>query len=76
MAALKKNEIVEAAIEGMTAEGSGVARVNDMVVFVPNAAPGDWLRLLIIKVSKNYAVGKIQAILRPGEGRITPDCAS
>ena len=76
MAALKKNEIIEAEIEGMTAEGSGVARVNDMVVFVPHAAPGDRLRLVIIKVSKSYAVGKIQEILRPGEGRIVPDCAS
>ena len=68
MAALKKNEIVEAEIEGMTAEGSGVARVNDMVVFVPHAAPGDRLQLVI---SVHNKVTRVQSItITPSQERI------
>lgn len=73
---LKKNDIITVTIEGMTAEGSGVARYEGMAVFVPNAAPGDRLNVVIIKVSKNYAIGKIREILADGAGRILPDCPS
>lgn len=73
---MKKNDIITVEIEGMTAEGSGVARHNGMAVFVPNAAPGDRLRVVIIKVSKNYAIGKIREIIAGGTGRIAPDCPS
>lgn len=76
MALLKKNDVIAVDIQGMTAEGSGVARYEGLAVFVPHAAPGDRLSVIIIKVSKNYAVGKIREILSPGPGRITPDCTA
>ncbi|MDD6395415.1 MAG: 23S rRNA (uracil(1939)-C(5))-methyltransferase RlmD [Firmicutes bacterium] len=74
--ALKKNDLITVNIDGMTAEGSGVAHYEGMAVFVPNAAPNDCLSVKIIKLSKNYAVGKIQQIITPGDGRIMPDCPS
>lgn len=76
MALLNKNDVITVEIEGMTAEGSGVARYEGLAVFVPHAAPGDTLRVVIIKVSKNYAVGKIREIVAGGAGRIEPDCPS
>lgn len=76
MAALKKNDIITVDIEGMTAEGSGIARYEGMVVFVPNSAPGDTVSVIIIKVSKNYAIGKIHEIILGSAGRIEPDCPS
>ena len=60
LALLKKNDLIQVRIEGMTAEGSGVARYDGLAVFVPNSAPGDFAEIVIIKVSKNYAVGKIR----------------
>ena len=41
---MQKNEIYETVITGMTAEGSGVCRVDGMAVFVPMTAVGDRLR--------------------------------
>ena len=73
---LKKNDVMEFGIEGMTAEGSGVARADGCVVFVPHAAPGDRLRVRLIKITKHYAVGRIEEILEPGSGRIETDCPS
>ena len=76
MALLKKNDIIEAEIEGMTSEGSGVAHYEGMAVFVPHSAPGDVAELIIIKVTNSYAVGKIKTLIRKGDGRCEPDCPS
>ena len=76
VALLRKNDIIKAEIDGMTAEGSGVAHYDGMAVFVPRSAPGDIAETTVIKVTSSYAVGKIARILRPGEGRREPDCPS
>ena len=76
MASLKKNDVIQAEIEGMTAEGSGVARHDGMAVFVPNSAPGDIAEITIIKVTGSYAVGKIHRLIKSGSGRCEPDCPS
>lgn len=76
MALLKKNDVIQAEIEGMTSEGSGVAHYEGMAVFVPHSAPGDVAELIIIKVTNSYAVGKIKTLIRKGDGRCEPDCPS
>lgn len=76
MATLKKNDVIQVDIDGMTAEGSGVAHYEGMAVFIPNAVPGDTAEVIIIKTSKNYAVGRIKRIIKAGKGRCEPDCPS
>ncbi|MBR3631227.1 MAG: 23S rRNA (uracil(1939)-C(5))-methyltransferase RlmD [Oscillospiraceae bacterium] len=71
---MQKNEIYEATITGMTAEGSGVCRVDGMAVFVPMTAIGDRLRVRIVKVLRNYAFGIIEDLHSPAQGRQEPDC--
>ena len=76
MGLLKKNDIIQAEIEGMTSEGSGVAHHEGMAVFVPHSAPGDVAELTVIKVTGSYAVGRLTRLIRPGKGRCEPDCPS
>ncbi len=71
-----KNDIVEIEITGMTSEGAGVGRADGVAVFVRGAAVGDVLRAVIIKVTKNYAVGKLLEIISFGEHRIENNCSS
>ena len=71
---ISKNDIVEIAITGITAEGSGVGRVDGMAVFVPAAAEGDILQVKILKTAKSYAFGKIEKIEKASPHRIQPDC--
>ncbi len=71
---IKKNEIKNIKITGLTSEGSGVGRIDGMAVFVANAAIGDVLEIIIIKVSKNYAIGKIQKVITYSKDRINVDC--
>lgn len=73
---IKKNDIIEIEITGMTAEGSGIGRYNGLAVFTAASAIGDRLSVRIIKVSKKYVIGKIEKILIPSPDRQIPDCKS
>lgn len=55
-------------------EGNAVARVDDMVVFVPFAAPGDVVDVKIDRKRRNYAEGHIAAMVEPSPMRVEPRC--
>ncbi len=71
-----KNDIVIIDITGMTSEGAGVGRADGTAVFVRGAAFGDTIEAVIIKVTKNYAVGKLLNVILPSEHRIENICDS
>ena len=71
---MKKNDIVEITITGMTTEGNGVGRFNDFAVFVPMTAIGDKVNAKIIKLQKTFAYGIIEEILSSSETRVESDC--
>ena len=73
---LKKNDVITLDIDSLTSAGSGIGRYGEsgMCVFVGGAAPGDRLRVRIIKVKKNYAVGRIESVDLPSPCRVEPDC--
>ncbi len=71
---MQKNDKVKLDITSMTADGSGVGRVDGMAVFVPMTAVGDTVRAHIIKVTKSYAIGKAEKILTPSKDRAENDC--
>ena len=51
-----------------------MARVDDMVVFVPFAAPGDVVDIQLFKKRHNYAEGKVVAIHEYAQERVQPFC--
>ena len=53
----EKNKIYTAEITGLTSEGSGVCRIDNMAVFVPETAVGDVADIKIVKVLSSYAFG-------------------
>lgn len=65
-----KNQIVEIQIEEINHLGLGVGRVDGMVFFVRGAVGGDRIRARVIKVNKNYCVGKLEEILQPSPYRL------
>ena len=58
----------------VAAEGNSLARVNDMVVFVPYGAPGDIADVKLDKKKKSYAEGHIVNLVKPSEIRQEPKC--
>lgn len=71
---VKKNDRIELEITSIASTGNGVGHHGGLAVFVAGAAVGDLIDCLIIKVKKNYAIGKIMNILRASPDRMIPDC--
>ena len=71
---VKKNETRELIVTDLNNLGYGVGRIGDLVVFVSGAVDGDRVETKIIKVAKNYAVGRLEKILSPSPHRLpVPD---
>ena len=74
MPGLEKNRIYRAHIDGYSSEGLGIARIDGQVVFVHGAVRGEICDVLVMKVLKNAAFGKIAALAEPSPARRVPDC--
>lgn len=61
-------------IDSVAFGGDGVGRVDDFVVFVPFAAPGDELEIEITQRKKKFARGKISRVINPSKTRVDPFC--
>jgi len=71
---LKKGSEVTLDIESAAFKGKGLGKIDGMAVFVPNTAPGDKVKVRLVKKKKNYAEGKLLEVLEPGAMRIEPKC--
>lgn len=74
MPALQKNQTVRVHIEGYSSDGLGIARVEGQVLFVHGAIRGETCDVLVMKVLKNAAFGKVAALIVPSPERREPDC--
>ena len=61
-------------IEAVAAEGKSLVRVDDMVVFVPFAIPGDIVDLQVTKKKHSYAEAEVVRIVEPSPDRIEAVC--
>ena len=61
-------------IEAVAAEGKALARINDMVVFVPFAIPGDVVDLQVTRKKHSYAEAEVVRMVSPSRDRVTPFC--
>ena len=70
----KKNAVHPLRIEGYTAEGMGVARLEGRVVFGPFTAQGELWRVRLEKVRPHMAWGRGLELLEPSPERSEADC--
>jgi 23S rRNA (uracil1939-C5)-methyltransferase len=61
-------------VQSLAFGGQGIVRHDGMVVFVPFTAPGDQVRVRIVKQKKSFAEGQLVEILSPGPERCQPPC--
>lgn len=71
----KQQPIIEnVTITDYAAEGKSIARIDDLVVFVPFAVPGDVVDLKILKKKHSYAEGVVERMIQPSPVRAVPFC--
>lgn len=72
---MKKNDIVTLEVTALTSEGSGVSRLDGMVIFTPFTAVGDVIEARIVKCLKSYCYAKTERIITPSPDRVESGCA-
>jgi 23S rRNA (uracil1939-C5)-methyltransferase len=72
--AVKKNDVVTLTVDNWSSDGSGVARLEGMVVFVKGGLVGETCRVRLETVHKTAAWGRVEEVLSPSPQRVTPDC--
>ncbi len=66
---LENVEIIDAG-----AEGKAIARVDEKVLFVPFAAPGDVVDVQVYKKKRHFLEGRITELKKSSEYRVEPQC--
>src|SRR5665213_2018976 len=66
--------IENVSITGTSSDGRAVARINDHVVFVQDAIPGDVGDIMIYRKKKSFMEGRLINITSPSMDRVNPFC--
>ena len=72
---MKKNDEIELDIIDNGINFEGISKVDNKVVFIPDAIKGEKILTRIIKVNKSFCVGKIEKILKESPQRQQPFCS-
>lgn len=71
---IKKNEVKTGKVIDLTHEGHGVVKVDRYPIFIPNALIDEEIKFKLIKVKKNFAIGKLIEVISESDDRVTPPC--
>lgn len=81
----EKHENVVLKIDGISAQGHGVGRVNhtsksgeevnNWVIFVPFALPEEEVIVQVIHNAKKYSLAEIVKVIKPSDSRVEPKCS-
>ena len=55
-------------------EGEGIAKIDGYPIFIEGAILGERVNVLIVKVNKNYAYGKLLEVIEASDERVQPKC--
>ena len=71
---VKKGQELELNIDSLAYGGKGVSRVDDFVIFVKNAIPGQKVRALLYKKRKGFGKARPLEILSESKHAVKPRC--
>ncbi|MFH1738569.1 MAG: 23S rRNA (uracil(1939)-C(5))-methyltransferase RlmD [bacterium] len=71
---LKRGDEIVLEIGAAAFEGRTIGRLENFVVFVDGAVPGDRIKARITKAKKNFAEARIISLEHPSPDRIEPRC--
>lgn len=61
-------------VDSLAIGGKGIGRVNGLVVFVPHVAPGDKVKVVLVKKKKAYALAKAVELIEASPLRTEAPC--
>jgi 23S rRNA (uracil1939-C5)-methyltransferase len=72
---VKRGKEYEFKVEKLAFGGFGVARIENYVIFIKNAIPGDVVTAKISKRKSSYAEARLLSVVQPSELRVDPPCS-
>ncbi len=57
-------------------DGEGIAKIDDFTIFIKGAIKGEKCKILIVKVNKSYAFGKLLEVIEDSRNRAHADCTT
>lgn len=71
---LSPGQLITVTVQDLAFGGEGVARVNDLVVFVPFVVPGEVVEVEVTEVKKKFARARVVRVVRASPERVEPRC--
>ena len=71
---IQTGERYELQITDLSTEGKGIGRAEGIVTFVPGLVPGDRAGVVITKIKKHIAEGRVEELIVPSPDRTEPRC--
>ena len=65
---------IELEITGISHQGYGIGRIDNLVVFVPGAMLGEVVLAEVTEYKKKMVTAQLVSVLKPSDKRITPQC--
>ena len=72
--ALKPDELFRVTISGLNHDGRGVGRINNKVMFIEGALPGEEVLVRPVRRRRKHNVGAVVEIIKPSADRVQPPC--
>ena len=69
-----KEYIVDIIDNGL--DGQGIAKIDNFTIFVDQTTKGEKVKILILKINKNYAYAKALEIIQKSSKRVKIDCST
>jgi 23S rRNA (uracil1939-C5)-methyltransferase len=73
-AKLNVGEELNLSVYALAYGGEGIAKHSGIVVFLPEALPGDTVRARLVQVKQKFARAEIVEVVKPSADRIEPFC--
>jgi 23S rRNA (uracil1939-C5)-methyltransferase len=71
---MKRGDEIRLDVDAAAFEGRSVGRVDDFVIFIEGAVPGDVVTARVLRTKKNYAEARVVAVEQPSPFRVQPRC--
>jgi len=72
---MKRGDEIVLEVQDFGSGGKSIARVDGLVVFIPQVIPGDTIRARIRKVKRQFAEAEVLEILHRSSNRTDPRCS-
>ena len=73
---VEKNKEYKVKIIDNGYEGEGIAKIDDFTIFIKGVIKGEICKIVITKVNKTFAFGRLLEVIKASENRVEPDCAT